>query len=162
MNSLFVQAWRSWRSARSVFILATFALGIGIGSATAIYSVVQAVILNPLPWNSPERYYQVFGAWKPHPEFWTSFSYPDIADYTAGTHTLEAFGCYRPFAVNASFMGPPSICGVSEPHLELFEASIFQSSPAIGSTTPTRILVRYAPLSFQAPCCSVWARMHRL
>jgi sigma-B regulation protein RsbU (phosphoserine phosphatase) len=39
---MFSYAWRSWRGAAGVAVLAATALAIGIGSATAIYSVVNA------------------------------------------------------------------------------------------------------------------------
>ena len=38
-------AWQSWRHARSVFALAAAALAVGIGATTAIYTVVNAVML---------------------------------------------------------------------------------------------------------------------
>ena len=40
-----VQAWRSWRNDKAVAILAAAAFAAGIGSATAIYTVVNAVNL---------------------------------------------------------------------------------------------------------------------
>ncbi len=45
MFSSFLQGWRSWKHARGVALLAIAALAVGIGSTTAIYSVVHAVLL---------------------------------------------------------------------------------------------------------------------
>ena len=40
--------WQSWRNAKGLALLTTLALATGIGSATAIYTVVNAVMLRPL------------------------------------------------------------------------------------------------------------------
>jgi hypothetical protein len=48
---LFVlRAWRSWNRARGVALLAIVALTVGIGSATAIFTVINGVMLKPLPY----------------------------------------------------------------------------------------------------------------
>jgi len=50
------EAWRSWRRAKIVTLLAATALAVGIGSATAMYSVANAVMLEPLPYPDGERF----------------------------------------------------------------------------------------------------------
>ncbi|MDQ2842635.1 MAG: ADOP family duplicated permease [Acidobacteriota bacterium] len=61
MSSLISQAWNSWKSAKGTALLATVALAIGIGSATAIYTVVDAVLLKSLPYRQGERFVAIFG-----------------------------------------------------------------------------------------------------
>ena len=39
------QAWRSWKSAPGLAVLAAIAFAVGIGSVTAIYTVVRGVML---------------------------------------------------------------------------------------------------------------------
>ena len=43
---------RSWKSGKTVAVMAALALAIGIGSTTSIYTVVNAVILKPLPYQT--------------------------------------------------------------------------------------------------------------
>ena len=48
-------ALRGLRRRPTFSLTVIVALGLGIGATTAIYSVLNAVVLTPLPWNSPER-----------------------------------------------------------------------------------------------------------
>ena len=47
--------WRSMLRARAFTATALVALALGIGGTTAIFSVVDAVLLEPLPLGDPER-----------------------------------------------------------------------------------------------------------
>jgi putative ABC transport system permease protein len=107
MFSSLLQGWRSWKSARGVAVLAIAALAVGIGSTTAIYSVVQAVLLNPLPYKDPGRYFLMFGAFRPHPDWWTSISYADAMDYAARATDLDVFGCSASLSFNLTFHNQP-------------------------------------------------------
>ena len=49
MRTLLSHAWQGWKRAPGVAVLAALALAVGIGSSTAIYTVVNAVMLRPLP-----------------------------------------------------------------------------------------------------------------
>ena len=48
-------AWRQLRQAPSFAAVAILTLGLGAGAATAIFSVVDAVLLQPLPYRHPEQ-----------------------------------------------------------------------------------------------------------
>jgi predicted permease len=62
MLSVVSQAWNSWKSAKGVALLAILALAIGIGSATAIYTVVHTVLLKPLPYHNGDGFVALYGA----------------------------------------------------------------------------------------------------
>ncbi len=55
-------ALRLWRKTPSVFLLALVALGLGIGATTAVFSVVRAVLLKPLPYPAPDELVMVWEA----------------------------------------------------------------------------------------------------
>ena len=48
-------AFRSLNRSRTYATAFVFTLGLGIGVNTAIFSVVDAVLINPLPFPEPER-----------------------------------------------------------------------------------------------------------
>ncbi len=48
-------AVRSWRRTPGVVLLAVVALALGIGASTAVFSVVDAALFRPLPYQNPEQ-----------------------------------------------------------------------------------------------------------
>ncbi len=48
-------AWRQWRRFPSFAAVAIVTLGLGAGAATAIFSIVDTVLLQPLPFRHPEQ-----------------------------------------------------------------------------------------------------------
>jgi hypothetical protein len=48
-------AWRQMRRAPSFAIVAIVTLGLGAGAATAIFTVVNAILLRPLPFRAPQQ-----------------------------------------------------------------------------------------------------------
>ena len=48
-------AWRQWRRSPSFAAVAILTLGLGAGAATAIFSIVDSVLLRPLPFRDPDR-----------------------------------------------------------------------------------------------------------
>jgi putative ABC transport system permease protein len=107
MLSYVLQGWRSWKSAKAVALLAAAALAIGIGSATAIYTVVDAVLLRPLPWLHGERFVALFGAEASDPGRRSSMSWLDLLDYQQRTRSFDRFGIYQPREFNLTAPGEP-------------------------------------------------------
>ncbi len=80
-------------------------LGVGIGAATVIFSVVDAAVLRPLPWSDPGRLVEVRETTPQGAPF--SVSEPDYLDFKAGSHFLSRMAAFR----GAS----PSLTGRGEP-----------------------------------------------
>src|SRR5947209_380757 len=72
-----------------VSVVATIALALGIGANTAIFSVVNAVLLRPLPFPGSER---LMSLWSTSPSLGVlrgSTSYPDFADWRSQNQVFE-------------------------------------------------------------------------
>ena len=73
--------------------IAVLTLALGIGANTALFSVVNAVLLNPLSYPTPERLVAVAEKFPPFPE--ASISYPNFLDWVRMNHTFDALAAYR-------------------------------------------------------------------
>ena len=102
-----LRAWHSWSSARAVAALAVIAFAVGIGSATAIYTVVNGVMLRPLPYADADRFVALYGASFTEPAQRSSHTFPDLQEYQQRTRSFDVFGWFRPASFNMSFAGQP-------------------------------------------------------
>ena len=74
-------------------LIAALTLALGIGANTAIFSVVNAVLLQPLPFQEPERLTRV---WRASAEDERgACSYPDFADLRARQTVFERMAAWR-------------------------------------------------------------------
>ena len=124
-------ALRHLRKDRRFALVAIVVLALGIGASTAIFSVVNAALLRPLPYHDPSRlvwadeYMPSFNDWSvPNPEF---------TNWNTNNHTFEAMLAYGGGAQS-------NLTGVGEP--ERIEASrvtanfltVLGIQPALGRT----------------------------
>ncbi|HEV8169022.1 MAG TPA: ABC transporter permease, partial [Pyrinomonadaceae bacterium] len=78
----------------SVSIVATIALALGIGANTAIFSVVNAVLLRPLPFSNPDALVALFETDTQRGQIRGSHSYPNFFDMRAQNTVFERVASY--------------------------------------------------------------------
>src|SRR5689334_8867527 len=98
-------AVRMWRKKPGFTAIVVLTLAMGIGANTAIFSVINAVILRPLPFGEPERILRIWGKFSQGDHAATSP--PDFLDYRAQNRTFEEFAAMRPGSYNVTGGGEP-------------------------------------------------------
>jgi len=111
--------------------IAILTLALGIGANTAIFSVINSVLLQPLPFKDPGRLVQL---WETEAAPGTyPFTGPDYLDWQAQNHTLEATSLYTwGESRNASAAAQPEIVTVLGAQANFF--SVLGVQPAAGRT----------------------------
>jgi putative ABC transport system permease protein len=74
-------------------IVAVLTLALGIGANTAMFSIVNAVLLRPLPYRDPQRLVLFAEHWPQFPRL--SLSYLNYKDWRDQSHSFEAVGAVR-------------------------------------------------------------------
>jgi putative ABC transport system permease protein len=105
--SAFSQAWASWKTAPGVALLAVVAFAVGIGSATAIFTVINGVLLRPLPYPHGERFVSLYGVNTNNPGPTMAMSVPELQDYEQQTTSFDAFGWFRAGRYRMTAPGEP-------------------------------------------------------
>jgi putative ABC transport system permease protein len=80
-------------------------LGFGIGLNTAIFSLINAVILKPLPYPNPDRLVRVSQPYQN--DLSMGFDYPDFVDTVATQHSFESLAVADQESIDLSGNGQP-------------------------------------------------------
>ncbi len=83
--------------------VAILTLALGIGANTALFSVVNGVLLNPLPYADPNQLVTLHES-KPNFEK-GSISYPNFRDWQKENRTFSSIAVYRSYAFSLTGMG---------------------------------------------------------
>jgi putative ABC transport system permease protein len=85
-------AWRRARGTPVVSLVAVLTMTLGIGAATAVFSVANAVMFRPLPYANPDRLVMIWNRWTGWPATW--LSPPEFLDYRDQARSLSDLGAW--------------------------------------------------------------------
>ena len=116
MIDAFVQdvryAVRQLRNSRGFTIVAVVTLALGIGANTAIFSIVEGVVLARLPYFQSDRLVMIWES-NPHfPRVWNS--YPNFQDWQRSAHSFQQMAAFREQGVDLTFPGAASHINASQ------------------------------------------------
>ncbi|PYY16986.1 MAG: hypothetical protein DMG60_13145, partial [Acidobacteria bacterium] len=108
--------WR-WLVKKPTFtIVAVLTLALGVGATTAMFSIVNAVLLRSLPFPDPDRLVRIYFNNPGVGLRGVRFSVPEFDDLRTQTDVFED--------VSVVVLGPTNLTGVKQPeHLEMIEVS---------------------------------------
>jgi putative ABC transport system permease protein len=112
--------------------VAVFALALGIGANTAIFSVVNAVVLKPLPYRDPGRLVLLWGNVRRMKVERRGTSYPDFADWRSQSKSFDGMAVYNP--VGSTLTGGDEPERVKCEQVSAAYFSILGVTPILGRT----------------------------
>jgi putative ABC transport system permease protein len=93
------QALRTLSKQPGYVAVAVLTLALGIGANTAVFSVLNSVILSPLPYPESDRLVRIYNSWEGSPDFsrnfLSGFDFPRFRDGVAGFETAAVMYTYR-------------------------------------------------------------------
>ncbi len=128
---------------------ALLTLALGIGATTAVFSVVQHVLLTPLPYEDPDRAVVIWSRWRGFDKTWVSDA--EILDYRSRTSSFTEVGAWGTRQVNLTGGAEDPVrvgAGDITPNL----LSVLGVSPLMGrgfteaeatADTPTVVILSY-------------------
>ena len=135
-----IYALRQIRKNPAFAFIAILTLAIGIGATTAIFSLVNAVLLRPLPYDHPERLVSInMLTFPPNaspnaPGVSGSTSYPDFFDWRSQNHSFESMASYNTGSLILNQTGTRAAQSLSSATVSTDFFHVLKIAPALGRT----------------------------
>jgi predicted permease len=112
--------------------IAVLTLALGIGATTSIFSVVDTLLLRPLPFPNSNRVVMLQEAIPKMVPGKLGVPAPDVADFRRLSHSFEDLGAFQSVAMDLSGSGTPTRVAVTRTSAAVFQ--ILETAPAMGRT----------------------------
>jgi putative ABC transport system permease protein len=122
-------ALRALRKDPAFTLLAVLVMALGIGANTAVFSVVNAVLLRPLAYRDADRIVTLASYWKKHGTQ-SQVSAPDYRDWRSQSSSFAQMARYDDFPVPVSAASAAEYTHIAEVTSEFFD--VFPVAPVVG------------------------------
>jgi predicted permease len=102
-------ALRNLRLAPGFALAAILTLALGVGANTAIFSVVNGVLLRPLPYHDPDELVMIYAASSGRGTTRSSMSQPDLRDIQVEVESIEAAAGYQAYGLTVTGLGEAEV-----------------------------------------------------
>lgn len=125
-------ALRSFRRAPTFTLVASLTLALGIGATTAVFSVVDGILLRPLPFPDPDRVVSVLQSYPEKGLDTWRLSPGDFAYYAERQHVFSSFAASVRALMTLTGVGHPEQVQVTRVTRDFFK--VLGVSPLLGRT----------------------------
>jgi predicted permease len=150
-------AWRTLRKAPGFAAAAILTLALGVGANTAIFSVVHALLIAPLPYADPDRLVFVWADQTSEGYPRAPLSGPELTDLDTRSSLFEGFGAI--WATTAALTGDDEPEQLRIGHVTSDFFSLLGANAAIGRTFVDDDVVKGPPTAILLSA-SVWRRRY--
>jgi putative ABC transport system permease protein len=109
-------------------LVALLTLALGIGANSAIFGIVNAVLLRPLPYQDPDRVVVLWSHWTNWSKTWVSQG--ELVDYQEQSRSLEHVAAFSSASFNLTGGGDPVRVRAAQVQPEIFAA--LGATPIVG------------------------------
>jgi len=127
-----VHSWRSLRRAPGFALVALVTLALGIGANTAIFSVVNALLLRDLPFRDADRVVRLWGAHSAKPTEHGQISPADFIDFRTRQRSFTGLGAFG--YGGGTYIGPNDPVPLSGLRVDANVFSVLGVRPLLGRT----------------------------
>ena len=128
-------AARSLRKNPVFSLIAVATLSLGMGATTAVFSVLNSIVLTPLPYNEPGQLVRLYSAAKKSPDarqFVTGLDFLDYREETDVFQDLASLYTYREVGVDLTGSGSAQRVHALPVSADYFD--VYRASPLLGRT----------------------------
>lgn len=116
----------------AITLVAVVTLALGIGANTAIFSLVNSILLRPLPFRDPDRVVRLIQASPKLGLATWGVSQADFAAYREQNRSFESVALYNSSAINLTGDGEPERLPMTSVTADFFK--VFGANPLLGRT----------------------------
>lgn len=122
--------WQTTRRSPAFVIAVILILAVGTGANTAIFSVLNGIVLRPLPFPDSDRLVSITSSQPSEKLSRIKTSNPDFEDFRDRNHTFEQIGAAIPFTETLVGLGEPQVLRCTAASPEFY--SILGIRPVLG------------------------------